>query len=146
MELICRDRRKQGKHGLSICWGAIDNIGYLAQENSKINKLMFLPQNIDNCLNDLHTLMKSDSACVSCYKMNHKFNDAESSGYKTDSLLDAVLAIIGFGSIENIDKQTMLTDLGMDSLQSASVKSTLKKFGRDVKAVDVLHMKLSDLM
>ena len=146
MEFICRERRTRGKHGLSICWGAIDNIGYLAQENSKINKLMFLPQNIDNCLNDLHTLMKSDSACVSCYKMNHKFNDIESSGNKTDSLLDAVLAIIGFGSIENIDKQTMLTDLGMDSLQSASVKSTLKKFGRDVKAADVLHMKLSDLM
>lgn len=146
MEFICRERRRQGKHGLSICWGAIDNIGYLAQENSKINKLMFLPQNIDDCLNDLHTLMKSDSACVSCYKMNNKFNDDESNVGKTASLLDTVLAIIGFGSIENIDKQTMLTDLGMDSLQSASVKGTLKRFGRDVKAVDVLHMKLSDLM
>jgi fatty acid synthase len=144
MERLCRERRNRNKHGLAICWGAIDNIGYLSQENSKINKLMFLPQNIDDCLNDLHQLMKSDASVVSCYKLNDAFNDVDSS--KTETLLDAVLSIIGFDNIDNIDKSTTLTDLGMDSLQSASVKGVLKKFGKDVKAIDVYKLRISDIM
>ena len=143
MELICRDRRTAGNHGLSICWGAIDNIGYLSQENSKINKLMFLPQNIDDCLNDLHTLMASQSSVVSCYKVNRDFN---TNTEKNETLLDSIMSIIGITSIDTIDKNTTLTDLGMDSLQSASVKSALKKFGKDVKPADVLKLKISDLM
>jgi fatty acid synthase len=143
MELICRDRRTAGNHGLSICWGAIDNIGYLSQENSKINKLMFLPQNIDDCLNDLHTLMASQSAVVSCYKVNREFN---TNTEKNETLLDSIMSIIGITSIDTIDKNTTLTDLGMDSLQSASVKSVLKKFGKDVKPAEVLKLKISDLM
>lgn len=144
MELICRERRSSGKHGLSICWGAIDNIGYLSQENSKINKLMFLPQNIDDCLNDLHTILQTDSSVVSCYKVNHSFN--KSSGGAEETLLGSVMAIIGVTNLETIDKSTTLTDLGMDSLQSASVKSVLKKFGRDVKPSEVFQLKVSDLM
>ena len=145
MEHICRERRENGKHGLAICWGAIDNIGYLAQENSKINKLMFLPQNIDDCLNDLHTLLKSNGSVISCYKVNHQFNDS-SSNSATDTLLDTVLSIIGFKSAENLDKNTTLTDLGMDSLQSATIKGVMKKFGRDVKSIDVYQLKLADLV
>ena len=144
MERICRERRVKGLHGLSVCWGAIDNIGYLSQENSKINKLEFSPQNIDDCLNDLHTLLQTDSAVASCYKLNADFNKVDNS--KAETLLDAILMIIGFDSIENIDKATTLTDLGMDSLQSASVKSVLKKFGRDVKVIDVYKLRLIDIM
>jgi len=144
MEQICRQRRDRGKHGLSVCWGAIDNIGYLAQENSKINKLAFLPQNIDDCMNDLHTLLKSDAAVISCYKLNKNFNESSTSG-ENDTLLDTVLSIIGFKSAENLDKNATLSDLGMDSLQSASVKGALKKFGIDVKSTDVYQLKLADL-
>jgi fatty acid synthase len=144
MEQICRQRRHIGKHGLSICWGAIDNIGYLSQENSKTNKWTVLPQNIDDCLNDLHVLLKSDAAVVSCYKWNKLFGDSSTVG-ANNTLLDTVLSIIGFTSADNLDKNTTLSDLGMDSLQSATVKGALKKFGKDVKLVDVYQLKLVDL-
>ena len=143
MEHICRWRRENGKHGLAICWGAIDNIGYLAQENSKINKLMFLPQNIDDCLNDLHTILSNNTSVVSCYKVNNSFKQKDDCG---KTLIDTIMDIIGITNVDTIDKNTTLVDLGMDSLQSASVKSVLKKFGKEVKHIDMLKLKLVDLL
>lgn len=142
MEIICRDRRADGKHGIAICWGAIDNIGYLSQENSKINKLMFMPQNIDDCLNDLHIILSSKEAVVSCYKIKQTGIETRKAN---KTMLDSVLDIIGVSDITNMDKNTTLTDLGMDSLQSASIKSILKRFGKDVKPSEMLLLKISDL-
>jgi acyl transferase domain-containing protein/NADPH:quinone reductase-like Zn-dependent oxidoreductase/NAD(P)-dependent dehydrogenase (short-subunit alcohol dehydrogenase family) len=143
MEEICRTRRELGYHGLSICWGPIDNIGYLAQENTKINKLMFLPQNIDDCLNDLHKLLKCESAVVSCYKVNNEFNKNNTT--KESTLVDSVMAILGINDYEKIDKNNKLTELGMDSLQSASIKTTLKKYGKKMEQNEILNLKVLDL-
>ncbi len=143
MEELCRKRRASGKHGLAICWGAIDNIGYLAQENSKINQLMFIPQNIDDCLNDLHTLLKSVNAVVSCYKLNPQFGAQDSSSEQT--MLDQVLAIIGFNkeTVATMDNKTTLQELGMDSLQSASVKHILKNNGKTFD--NIYNVRICDL-
>ena len=143
MEELCRERRAKGKHGLAVCWGAIDNIGYLSQENSKINKLMFIPQNIDDCLNDLHTLLKTDKAVVSCYKLNPQFGEKD--GTVVASLLDIVLAIVGFNqeTIANMDDKTTLQELGMDSLQSASVKQIMKNKGKTFD--NIYNVRICDL-
>lgn len=141
MEELCRKRKN---HGLAICWGAIGNIGYLAQENSKINQLMFIPQNIDDCLNDLHTLLKSDNSVVSCYKLNPQFGAKDNAAEQT--MLDQVLAIIGFSkeTIATMDNKTTLQELGMDSLQSASVKQILKNNGKTFE--NIYNVRICDLI
>jgi NADPH:quinone reductase-like Zn-dependent oxidoreductase/malonyl CoA-acyl carrier protein transacylase len=143
MEEVCRTRRANGKHGLSVCWGAIDNIGYLSQENAKINKLMFIPQNIDDCLNDLHAMLKTDEAVVSCYKLNPQFGEKDDASEAT--LLESVIFIIGFSkdAIANMDKNVTLQELGMDSLQSASVKQILKNNGKTFE--NIYNVRLCDL-
>jgi hypothetical protein len=143
MEEICRRRRSAGKHGLAICWGAIDNIGYLAQENSKINQLMFVPQNIDDCLTDLHQLVKSDNAVVSCYKLNPQFGAKDNTAEQT--MLDQILAIVGFTreTVATMDTKTTLQELGMDSLQSASVKHILKNSGKTFE--NIYNVRICDL-
>ena len=143
MEEICRRRRSAGKHGLAICWGAIDNIGYLAQENSKINQLMFVPQNIDDCLTDLHQLVKSDNAVVSCYKLNPQFGAKDNTAEQT--MLDQILAIVGFTreTVATMDTKTTLQELGMDSLQSASVKHILKNNGKTFE--NIYNVRICDL-
>ena len=140
MEELCRKRRE---HGLAICWGAIGNIGYLAQENSKINQLMFIPQNIDDCLNDLHTLLKSDNSVVSCYKLNPQFGVKDNAAEQT--MLDQILAIIGFNkeTVAAMDTKTTLQELGMDSLQSASVKQILKNNGKTFE--NIYNVRICDL-
>ena len=145
MEQLCRERRNNKKHGLSICWGPIDNIGYLIQENSKINKLMFLPQNINDCLNDLHRLLQTNNSVISCYKLNPLFGKKEDS-CNTDSLLKMVISIIGLNmnDIINLDKNITLQELGMDSLQSASIKNIIKSHGKEIK--NIFNIKLSDLV
>jgi len=146
MEEICRKRRDSGKQGLSVCWGPIDNIGYLTQESSIINKLMFLPQNIDDCLNDLHTLLNMSEAVVSCYKVNPDFNKNNNVSESGElSLLHQVISIIGLkmSVVETLNKTTTLQELGMDSLQSASVKNVLKTHGKDIK--DIFNIRLCDL-
>ena len=144
MEQICRKRRENGYHGISICWGPIDNIGYLTQEKSKINKLMFLPQNIDDCLNDLHKILSTKSAVISCYKLNSKLHCDDNENNKI-SLLEQVANILGvkMSIIESMNKNTSLQELGMDSLQSVSVKNVLKQNGIEIK--DVLKITLTDL-
>jgi hypothetical protein len=145
MEQICRKRRENGYHGVSICWGPIDNIGYLTQEKSKINKWAFLPQNIDDCLNDLHKILFTKSAVISCYKLNSNLHCGDNENVKT-SLMEQVANILGvkMSVIESINKNTTLQELGMDSLQSVSVKNVLKQNGLEIK--DVLKITLSELI
>jgi fatty acid synthase len=143
MEELCRRRRSAGKHGLAICWGAIDNIGYLAQENSKINQLMFIPQNIDDCLTDLHVLLKSADPVVSCYKLNPHFGAKDTA--KVQTMLDHILMIVGFSreTVSTMDSKTTLQELGMDSLQSASVKQILKNNGKTFD--NIYNVRICDL-
>lgn len=145
MEQICRTRREMGSHGLAICWGPIDNIGYLAQENSKINKLMFLPQNIDDCLNDLHKILSTKSSVISCYKLNPDL-DCNENDKESTSLIEEIIVILGLKMtvIEKMDKNTTLQELGMDSLQSVLVKNILKNNGVELK--DVYKITLSELI
>ena len=144
MEQICRERREQELHGLAICWGPIDNIGYLAQEKIKINALMFLPQNIDDCLNDLHKILSTKSPVISCYKLNPKLHSIDKCKENV-SLVEQILSILGLKmeTIQNMNKNTPLQELGMDSLQSVSVKNILKNNGIEIK--DIYKVTLMDL-
>ena len=147
MEEICRTRRQQGLHALAINWGAIDNIGYLSKESSKINQHIssFVPQNIDDCLNDLHDLLCSSNAVITCYK---KPKMVEEDGNKNQmSLLEKVLSVLGINktSIETLVKNMTLGEMGMDSLQVVSIKNLLKSEGKTMTNVEIQKMKLNEI-
>jgi fatty acid synthase len=146
MEEICRERRLKGLHALAINWGAIDNIGYLSKDSSKVNTHIssFTPQNIDDCLNDLHYLLCSSNSVISCYKNPQYFDNGDKIQV---SLLEKVLSVLGINktSIDTLDKNTSLSELGMDSLQVVSIKNLLKNEGRTMNNVEIQKMKLNDL-
>ena len=147
MEEICRARRQRGLHALAINWGAIDNIGYLSKESSKINQHIssFVPQNIDDCLNDLHDLLYSSSPVITCYKKPKMIEDGEDK--KQLSLLEKILSVLGIQktSIETMDKNTTLGEMGMDSLQVVSVKNLLKSEGKTMTNAEIQKMKLNNI-
>ena len=144
MEQICRARKEQGLHALSINWGAIENIGYLSKESSKINQHIssFVPQNIDDCLEDLHYLLYSSSPVITCYKKPIIIEDKN----KTQmSLLEKILSVLGIQktTIDNLDKNITLSELGMDSLQVVSIKNLLKTEGKTMTNIEIQQMKLN---
>jgi 3-oxoacyl-(acyl-carrier-protein) synthase/NADPH:quinone reductase-like Zn-dependent oxidoreductase/malonyl CoA-acyl carrier protein transacylase len=147
MEELCRNRRKHGKNGVAICWGTIDNIGVLSQESAKLNHMSFLPQNIDDCLEDLHFLLHKGRACsvLTCYKKNTK--DTTSQNTSDLSLMDKVLSILGLdvSKSDSMNKNLTLTEMGMDSLQLASIKNILKSH-KNIDISNIYNLKLCDIV
>ncbi|KAJ8962424.1 hypothetical protein NQ317_010395 [Molorchus minor] len=102
MERICERRRNEGYPALAIQWGAVGNVGLVAEmqgEKDKLDILGTFQQPISNCLQVLDTLLKqTDSAIVS-------------------SLQDA----------KSVSFHATLTELGMDSITGVEIKQTLER-------------------
>jgi hypothetical protein len=75
--------------------------------------------------------------------LNPQFGAQDSSSEQT--MLDQVLAIIGFNkeTVATMDNKTTLQELGMDSLQSASVKHILKNNGKTFD--NIYNVRICDL-
>jgi fatty acid synthase len=126
MERVCDLRRADGLHGFAIQWGAIGDVGYVI-DNIRGNDVVIcgsLPQRIPSCLSSLDRLLQSEySVCSSIIKADFQF---ESMGIKAN-LMKTVAHILGLKEYSNLDSNTTLVELGMDSLMGVEVKQTLER-------------------
>jgi len=79
MERICERRMKEGLHGLAIQWGAIGDVGLVADMQEDDKELVIggtLQQEIFSCLNTLEVFLLQDRSIVSSMIVAEKKKDS----------------------------------------------------------------------
>lgn len=126
MERIMEQRHQQGLPAKAIQWGAIGDVGLLAdlQENNMDMEISgTLPQRITNCLEVLDTLLNADEPVVASMVVAEKrFEDL-----KKGNIIDAVLNIMSIRDKKSISMDASLSRLGMDSLMGVEIQQILER-------------------
>ncbi|VEN61337.1 unnamed protein product [Callosobruchus maculatus] len=127
MERICERRRKDGYPALAIEWGAIGEVGLVAEmqeEHFEIEISGTLQQKISSCLNVLNLFLRQkEAAIVSSIVVAEKRGAIGA----LDNAVDAVLYILGVDDIKSISMHATLAELGMDSMTAVEIKQTLER-------------------
>ncbi|XP_050502321.1 fatty acid synthase isoform X2 [Diabrotica virgifera virgifera] len=127
MERICELRKKEGYPALAIQWGAIGDVGLVAELQTNHTQLEIggtLQQKISNCLNVLNTLLRQNQATVvSSIVVAEKLSGAGSS----DNIVDTVTNILGLTDMKVVSHHVTLPELGMDSVTGVEIKQTLER-------------------
>ncbi|KAF2898262.1 hypothetical protein ILUMI_07913 [Ignelater luminosus] len=127
MERICEARQAAGLPGLAIQWGAIGDVGLVAEtmggNDTEVGGT--LPQRMPSCLVTMDTFLQQPHAVVSSVVLAEKH---KSGGITSDiSITDAVANILGIKDSKTVQPNITLSDLGMDSLMGAEIKQTLER-------------------
>ncbi|KAI1292235.1 Fatty acid synthase [Halotydeus destructor] len=128
MERRCEKRREDGFHGLAIEWGAIADVGVLADAALARNLSIggTKPQRISACLHHLDKILQLPDAVISCYtpSITKKIVEASSSV----GLVPKIAHIIGIDNKETWSSGSLKTlgELGMDSLMAVEIKQSIE--------------------
>ncbi|KAJ2952057.1 hypothetical protein O0L34_g4320 [Tuta absoluta] len=126
MERICEERKKNGLPAVAIQWGAIGDVGLVAdmqEENVQLEIGGTLQQRISSCLQVLDKFLKQDVTIVSSIVVAEK--RAANSG--VDSIMEVVAHILGISDLKSISQQAPLSEMGMDSVMAVEIKQTLER-------------------
>jgi len=150
MERVCEERRKDGLPGLAIQWGAIGDVGVVAEVlggNDVVIGGTSVPQRIPSCLETLDQfLMMSNSDDVAVVSSIVRVNLKKSTGAGTGDLLGTVCHILGIGDTSSLDPNSTLSELGMDSLMAIEIKQGLEReFDIVLSTQEIRNMKVKDL-
>ncbi|XP_018572598.1 fatty acid synthase-like [Anoplophora glabripennis] len=145
MERICEARRAAGYPALAIEWGAVGEVGLVAEmleDDTEIEISGTLQQRISNCLQVLDVLLRQkDAAIVSSIVV------AEKRGINSaDNIVDAVINILGLNDSKSVSLHSTLAELGMDSITAVEIKQVLERdFEVFLTAKDIRTMTLAKL-
>lgn len=127
MERICEKRVSDGLPAKAIQWGAIGEVGVLA-DMQEIHKLDMeiggtLQQRISSCLEEFDNLLLCDETIVSSIIV------AEKRAYSTTDgdIVQTVMHIMTIRDIKSISMKATLSELGMDSLMAIEIKKILQR-------------------
>ncbi|XP_026740412.1 fatty acid synthase-like [Trichoplusia ni] len=126
MERICEWRKKLGLPALAVQWGAIGDVGLVADMQDDDVQLEIggtLQQRISSCLTALDKFMKQDAAIVSSIVVAEK----KAGGSGCGNIVDAVAQIMGIKDLKTVSQQVSLAELGMDSMMAVEIKQTLER-------------------
>uniref|UniRef100_A0A2H1WWR5 SFRICE_007688 n=1 Tax=Spodoptera frugiperda TaxID=7108 RepID=A0A2H1WWR5_SPOFR len=126
MERICEERKKLGLPALAVQWGAIADVGLVAETQEEDVQLEIggtLQQRISSCLTSLDKLMKEDAPVVSCIVVAEK----KAGSIECANAIDAVAQIMGIKKLKSISQQSTLAEMGMDSMVAVEIKKTLQR-------------------
>ncbi|XP_017068410.2 fatty acid synthase [Drosophila eugracilis] len=126
MERIIEYRNRNGFPAKAIQWGAVGEVGLVADmAEDKIDLEIggTLQQRISSCIQELDHLLGSKSPIVSCMVVAEKRNGRS----ENESIIDAVMNIMGIRDLKTISLGTTLSEMGMDSLMAVEIKQTLER-------------------
>nr|XP_012224527.1 PREDICTED: fatty acid synthase-like [Linepithema humile] len=126
MERVCEKRAEEGLPGLAIQWGAVGDVGLVAdmQENNK--ELVIggtLQQKISSCLVELEKFLLQNQSIVSSMIVSEKKTGLSG----LDNMVEAVVNIMNIKDIKVISQNTPLAELGMDSMMAVEIRQTLER-------------------
>ncbi|XP_049879210.1 fatty acid synthase-like [Pectinophora gossypiella] len=126
MERICEWRKKLGLPALAVQWGAVGDVGLVADMQDEDVQLEIggtLQQRISSCLLALDKFLKQDSPIVSSIVVAEK----KAGGSGCGNIVDAVAQIMGIKDLKTVSQQVSLAELGMDSMMAVEIKQTLER-------------------
>ncbi|KAJ8679083.1 hypothetical protein QAD02_014870 [Eretmocerus hayati] len=145
MERICERRVAEGLPGLAVQWGAIGDVGLVADMQEDNKELVIggtLQQKISSCLYELDGFLRQDAAIVSSMVVAEK----RAGGAGALNVVDTVLNIMGLKDLKTVSPHTSLAELGMDSMMAVEIKQTLEReFEIFLTAQDIRGLNFSKL-
>ena len=124
MERIIEKRVQDKLPGKAIQWGAIGEVGLVAEmAKGKIDFEVAgtLQQRILSCLNVMDLLLTSNEPVVSSMVV------ADKRAVSKCSMIDTVLNILGVNDIKTLSMNATLSEVGMDSLMAVEIKQALER-------------------
>lgn len=145
MERIIESRHEAGLSAKAIQWGAIGDVGLLADfQLANMNKDIggTLPQAISSCLEVLDDLLTSSFPIVSSMVMaDKKFGDTRKGNF-----IDMIIKIMGIRDRKSISMDSTLTQLGIDSLMGVEIQQLLERdFDMILTSQELRSMTLAQL-
>ncbi|KAH8295236.1 hypothetical protein KR018_009015 [Drosophila ironensis] len=126
MERIIENRHRYGLPGKAIQWGAIGEVGLvadMAEDKIDIEIGGTLQQRISSCLHELDNLLSAEYPIVSSMVVAEKRNGRSGN----ENIIDTVMNIMGIRDLKSVSLGTTLSEMGMDSLMAVEIKQTLER-------------------
>ncbi|XP_032678573.1 fatty acid synthase-like isoform X2 [Odontomachus brunneus] len=126
MEQICEKRSQEGLHGLAIQWGAIGDVGIVADMQDNDKEMIIggtLQQKISSCIEKLEEFLLQEQPIVASMVVAEKRLDAVS----TINIVDTVANIMGLKDLNAVSSHARLSEIGMDSMMAVEIKQTLER-------------------
>ncbi|KYN01673.1 PREDICTED: fatty acid synthase-like [Cyphomyrmex costatus] len=123
MERICEKRSEEGLPGLAIQWGAVGDVGLVADMQDDKGLIIggTLQQKISCCLDELEKFLLQSRPIVSSMVVAEK--KMENHG----SLVETIANILNISDIKTISSHSSLAELGMDSVTVVEIKHSLER-------------------
>ncbi|XP_077259705.1 LOW QUALITY PROTEIN: fatty acid synthase-like, partial [Temnothorax americanus] len=145
MERICEKRMEEGLHGLAIQWGAVGDVGLVADRQEENKELVIggtLQQRISSCLETLEVFLLQDRPVVSSMVVAEK--SANISG--SINIYETIIHIMGLKNVHTIAQNISLAEVGMDSMMAVEIKQTLEReFDVFLTAQDIRNLTFAKL-
>lgn len=145
MERIIESRHEAGLSAKAIQWGAIGDVGLLADfQLANMNKDIggTLPQAISSCLEVLDDLLTSNYPIVSSMVVA----DKQSGDNRKGNFIDMIIKIMGIRDRKSISMDSTLTQLGIDSLMGVEIQQLLERdFDMILTSQELRSMTLAQL-
>ncbi|XP_071569313.1 fatty acid synthase-like [Temnothorax nylanderi] len=144
MERICEKRMEEGLHGLAIQWGAIGDVGLVADMQEENKELVIggtLQQRISSCLDTLEVFLLQDRPVVSSMVVAEKAKIGGSM-----NIYETVAHMMGLKNINAIPSNMPLAEMGMDSMMAVEIKQKLEReFDISLTAQDIRTLNFAKL-
>ncbi|KAL4648124.1 fatty acid synthase [Arapaima gigas] len=129
MERICEQRRHDGLPGLAVQWGAIGDVGVVLETMGGNDAVIggTLPQRISSCMEVLDRFLNQPLPVMSSFVLAERTVTAKNESAGQRDLVEAVAHILGVRDVNNLNADTSLADLGLDSLMGVEVRQTLER-------------------
>lgn len=124
MERIIEQRVKDKLPGKAIQWGAIGEVGLVAEmAKDKIDLEIAgtIQQRISACLDVMDQLINNNEPIVSSMVVAQKRKGGKL------NVIESVLHIMGIRDLKTISQKSSLAELGMDSLMAVEIKQALER-------------------
>lgn len=126
MEKIIEQRHEQKLPAKAIQWGAVGDVGLLADLQEKNVDMQIsgtLPQTIMSCIEVLDNLLTSDEPIVASMVVAEKqFFD-----FRKENIIDSLFNILGIRDKNSVSMDSPLSKLGMDSLTAIEISQLLER-------------------
>lgn len=146
MERVCEDRQRAKLPGLAIQWGAIGDVGIVAEllgGNDVVIAGTSVPQRMPSCLETLDQILLSKHSVVSSIV---KVSTKKISGGGKGDLLGIVSHILGIKDPAALDPNSTLSELGMDSLMAIEIKQGFEReYDLVLSSQEIRNMKVKEL-
>ncbi|XP_065219793.1 fatty acid synthase isoform X2 [Planococcus citri] len=126
MERICEARKAENLPALAIEWGAIGEVGLvadMAEDNLEVVIGGTLQQRISSCLEVMDYFIKQPNPIVASMVVAEKRSGSSGSG----TIVDTVANILGLRDLKTVSLHSTLAELGMDSMMGVEIKQTLER-------------------